>query len=792
VDSEHDPGSPPLDAELLGVELAAAYAEIDRLRGLLGLPSLAAAADRPPTTVWEPTLFAAEPGPAIVVNDGSSNADKVALFASRFSGRVDVYATRWESGSGKAGWSPAVKGGWSGAKAKVRQYLPLTDDVLAAHLRGDISVGIYPLLRGDSCRFLACDFDRSSWALDALAFLDACRDVGVPAALERSRSGNGAHVWIFFAEAVPASTARSLGAGLLRQAMARRVEIDLASYDRLFPSQDFVPKGSFGNLIALPLQGAARRANNTCFLDPSSLEPWPDQWQFLSSVEALSAEATISVASAVGGFELGPDMHSRGRWKSMAVTPVPASVSAQLGGQLSLVRAGLPAPLVAELKHLASLHNPEFYEKQKMRFSTWSTPRIIRCYEEDLDLIHFPRGLTDRIGRLLRDAGSNLDVVDVRPDPPSLDVTFQGRLDDIQERAVDVMAGHDLGILVAPPGTGKTVMGCALIARHHTPTLVLCDRHELIDQWRARLLTHLDLEPGDIGQIGAGKKRTTHRVDIATIQSLARKADPAAAFDGYGLVIVDECHHLPAVSFDQAVRRGSVRRWLGLTATPYRRDGLEGILKMQCGPVRHEISAKATAAASMRLELVVHETLSDPVPVDNPPIQQLFKGLVEDHERNAMICDDVAAAVTGGRNCLVLTQRTEHIDRLVAGLAERETSALVLKGGLGKKARTAVRDVLDDESARGLVLVGTGSYLGEGFDWPTLDTLFLAAPMAWRGRVEQYAGRLLRAHADKTDVEVHDYVDVLVPVLARMHIKRLSGYAKLGFDVRAARRASRS
>jgi hypothetical protein len=317
VGEERETVPPASDPELLDVELVAAYAEIDRLRGLLGLPSLSAATDRAPVTAWEPTLFGSEPAVAAALGDGSSNAEKVALFASRFSGRSDVYATRWESGSGKAGWSPAVKGGWSNAKAKVRQYLPLTDEVLAAHLRGEISVGVYPLLRGDSCRFLACDFDRSSWALDALAFFDACRDVGVPAALERSRSGNGAHVWIFFAEAVPASTARSLGAGLLRHAMARRVEIDLASYDRLFPSQDFVPKGSFGNLIALPLQGAARRTHNTCFLDPSSLEPWPDQWQFLSSVGALSAEATASVATAVGGFELGLDIRSPGRWKSL-------------------------------------------------------------------------------------------------------------------------------------------------------------------------------------------------------------------------------------------------------------------------------------------------------------------------------------------------------------------------------------------------------------------------------------------------------------------------------------------
>lgn len=781
---------PPAEAELLGVELSAAYAEIDRLRGLLGLPSLAAAADRAPATAWEPTLFMPERTVTAPVTDASSNAEKVACFGSRFLGRTDVYATRWESSGGKAGWSPAVKGGWSNAKAKVRSYLPLTEEVLAAHLRGEIAVGVYPLLHGDSCRFLACDFDRSSWALDALAFFDACLDQGVPAALERSRSGNGAHVWIFFADSVPAATARSLGAGLLRHAMARRVEIDLASYDRLFPSQDFVPKGSFGNLIALPLQGVARRSHNTCFLDPASLEPWPDQWEALSSVEALSAEAAASAASAVGGFDLGPEARGWSRWKTTSPSPMPATITAQLGGQLSLLRAGLPAAMVAELKHLASLHNPEFYEKQKMRFSTWSTPRIIRCYEEDLDRLHFPRGLADKIARLVGDAGSTLDVADIRPEPPALEVTFQGKLDAVQERAVEVMAGHDLGILVAPPGTGKTVMGCALIAQHRTPTLILCDRRELVEQWRTRLLAHLDLDPADIGQLGAGTKRATHKVDIATIQSLARREDPGAAFDGYGLIIVDECHHLPAVSFEQCVRRAPVRRWLGLTATPYRRDGLEGLLKMQCGPIRHEISAKATAAGSLRLELVVHETLSDPVPVDNPPIQELFKGLVDDAERNTMICDDVAAAANQGRNCLVLTQRTDHIDHLVAALIDRNIAPMVLKGGLGKKARTAVRDVLDDDTVKGVVLVGTGSYLGEGFDWPALDTLFLSAPMAWRGRVEQYAGRLLRSHPDKTHVEVHDYVDVVVPVLARMHNKRLAGYAKLGFDVRAARKRS--
>ncbi|MGH2491723.1 MAG: TOTE conflict system archaeo-eukaryotic primase domain-containing protein, partial [Candidatus Limnocylindria bacterium] len=341
------------ETDLLREQLAVANREIERLRSMLGLSDESADAGRS----WEATLFAsAEPLPT--VDESSPNASKLELFRLLFAGRRDVYALRWANDStGKSGWSPAVLGGWTRAKsAKPRHYLELTDEVLSAHLRGETAAGIYPLLHGDRTRLLACDFDGKGWALDVLAYVDACRDADVPVALERSRSGDGAHAWTFFAEEIKASTARRLGAGLLRRATARRVELDLASYDQLFPSQDFMPKGSFGNLIALPLAGHARRSGNTMFLDPSSLDPWPDQWAFLSSLHRLSADAAESAASTVGDFDLGPD--ARG-WRQFAVTGGPAApseVRAQLGGQLSVERIGLPPSLLAELKHLASLH----------------------------------------------------------------------------------------------------------------------------------------------------------------------------------------------------------------------------------------------------------------------------------------------------------------------------------------------------------------------------------------------------------------------------------------------------
>lgn len=759
-------------------------AENARLRGLLGLD------DRPReghAEAWAPTLLT-EPATQHVVDDSSPWEDKLGLFRSLFGARSDVYAHRWESASsGKSGWSPATKGRWSKGRPP-RDHLPLTDEVFAAHLRGDQAVGTYPLLRGDTCALLACDFDKGTWALDALAYLDACHRNGVPAALERSRSGNGAHVWVFFAAPVPASAARAMGAALLRQTMTARAELDLSSYDRFFPSQDFLPKAGFGNLIALPLQGGYAARGTTVFLDPTTMEPWPDQWAFLSSVARLAPDAVEALAETLRPVDTGPALSLADLAKAGGPRP-PSVVRARLGAELSIERAGLPPAVVAGLKHLGSIANPEFFEKQRMRFSTWDTPRYISAYREDLEWLHLPRGLTGQVEGLFNDLRSTLEIIDDRPEPPPTDFKFRGTLRPQQETAVTDLLDHELGVLVAPPGAGKTVMACAVIAHLRTPTLVVVDRKELVDQWRSRLHDHLRVGPTDVGQIGGGRNKPTGIIDIAMIQSLARRDDPSL-FDRYGLIVVDECHHLPAVSFTTCMRTARTRRWLGLTATPYRRDKLEALIAFQCGPTRHEITPAAVEGTELvRRELVVHQTDTEVSEDEAAHIQQVFRVISEDDQRTAQICRNVHDACASGRTCLVLTQRTEHIDAIVTGLSGLGNAALVLKGGLGKKARAAVSDAIAarDPNA-GIVLVATGSYLGEGFDWPELDTLFLAFPLAFKGRVVQYVGRLLRTHEGKHHVELHDYVDGRIPVLDRMHSKRLPAYATLGFDVPKTRR----
>jgi superfamily II DNA or RNA helicase len=712
------------------------------------------------------------------VTQGSSGETKIALFRRLFAGRDDVYARRWENASkGTSGWSPAHGGSWNTPRDQ-RQYLPLTDEVVRGHLEGRDTVGLYPLLVGDTCRLLVCDFDKSSWKLDAQAYVEAADAVHVPTAVEISRSGNGAHVWTFFTAPVAASQARALGAGLLRETMARRGELDLESYDRFFPSQDYVPERGFGNLIALPLQGECRfERGTTVFVDPRTFEPFDDQFVFLSSLVRMTPAEVERVVDELRPVAVGPDTRLY-RSSVRADVPPPETIDARLAGMLAVRRAGIPPGLYATLKHLATLHNPAFHRNENLRLSNHATPRFIRCYVEDLEYLYLPRGLVDQAAAIVEEAGSRLLITDERPEPAPIDLAFDGEFRAAQEQAVEVMSGHELGVLDAPPGTGKTVMACALIARHATPTLVLVDRKPLLAQWRERLATHLGV---DAGQIGGGKQRQTKIVDIAMVQTVTRNERAADLLDGYGLVVIDECHHVPAPTVERAVRNLDARRWLGLTATPQRPDGLKDIMVMQCGPIRHRITQ---GASDLDRRLQVHRT---ELTIDDST-EGLTRGevlalinasLVEDDRRNEQICRDVAAAVGAGRNCLVLSSRTEHVDVLAGRLSDLGLEPLVLYGSLRSAQRRAVHERLAED--RQLLLVATDRYIGEGFDCPKLDTLFLAFPISARQRITQYVGRILRDQPGKDVAEVHDYLDAAVPMLAAMHRRRLPGYKQLGF-----------
>ena len=775
------------DLDAMRSRIAELEADNAHLRGMLRISQQEAKRPGAAPTV----LFDAAPG---TVTATSSAAEKVAFYGKLFRARGDVYAVRWDSDrSGRGGWMPAVQGGFrKGVRPADRHHLPLTEQVLTRHLSGELEIGLYPLLDDDRCHWLAADFDGPTAMLDALAYLKAARAQGIGAGLEVSRSGAGAHVWVFFTSAVPAAQARQLGTGLLREAMTMAGRLDLASYDRLFPSQDLLPSGGIGNLIAAPLQGRRRRTGTTVFLDLATLEPHVDPWSYLSSLPRVSPAELSRAAARLGTLRTGSGVDKLVRSSATRIdVPVPRSVDVELGGTIRVKAASLPPALLATLRHAASMPNPTFYDRERRRQSTWDTPRFLRLYDETVegDLL-LPRGMRDRLAALLERAGSSLRVTaDLRSDGSPQELRCSASLTPEQQAAHDVVLGHDLGLLVAPPGAGKTVMASAVIASLDVSTLVLVDRKALADQWRTRLQELLGVK---VGQRGGGRTKTTGVLDVATLQTLARDDDVASWTKDYGLVVVDECHHVPAAAFTHAVSQIPARRWLGLTATPYRRDQLDDLITLQIGPVRHTV-ARATRDTLTSVDapvpdpvLRVHPTSytydGDASPQSPGGMAAIYRDLVADDDRLQQIVQDVLAARERGRHCLVLTQWTSHLERLTAELSARGHEPVVLRGGLGTKRRRAALMQLQQPNAEDpLLVVATGPFVGEGFDCPALDTLFLAAPIAFKGRLVQYVGRILRPHPGKTTAEVHDYHDVLEGVLASSLAKRAAGYLSLGF-----------
>lgn len=754
----------------------------------------------------------------VAVSQGTSIGQRISLIRSLFHGREDVYARRWQSADGtRAGYMPASLKDWAAINRSrpeerkrvdqaTRILLPLTDAVIEGHLSGRETVGIYPLLQDETCQFLAVDFDKDSWTDDARAFLSICQDLNVPAALERSRSGNGGHVWIFFDQALQASTARKLGSLLLTRTMEERHQLGLDSYDRLFPNQDTMPKGGFGNLIALPLQFGPSQVGNSVFID-ANLQPYPDQWQFLASLMRLSAgaaEALVAEAQhsgAVIGVRISlteddtehdpwtlPPSHKR-REERPITDPLPERIQLVRANRVYVEKQGLPSAMLNRLLRLAAFQNPEFYKAQALRLSTYAKPRVIACGDDMARHIALPRGsFTDAVA-LLGAHHVTVDILDERFAGIPIAVEFQGQLQPRQEVAAAQISSHDEGILSAPTAFGKTVVAAWMIAKRKVNTLVLVHRQQLLDQWRERLALFLGTPVRAIGQIGGGKTERTGHVDVAVMQSLYRKDEVKDFVAEYGQVIVDECHHVAAFSIEQIMKQVKAKYVLGLTATPTRKDGHHPIIYMQCGPLRYHMSAKSMLEGTLLAHVVIprHTRFrQDSAHVDGSggAIHHLYAARTHDDARNALIADDLVRAVDEGRCPLLLTQRTGHLEYFASRLREHVQHVFVMRGGMGKKQRQALSAALEavPEGER-RVVIATGSYIGEGFDDARLDTLFLALPVSWKGTLQQYVGRLHRAHENKRVVQVYDYIDSAVPMLARMYERRLRGYSAIGYEI---------
>ena len=754
---------------------------------------------------------------------------KVVLFRSLFQGREDLFARRWFSPTtGKSGYQPVCAREWNReycdkkkfkcAECPNREFQPLGYDDIYRHLEGkdpngrDV-IGVYAILPDNTCQFLCCDFDDKScehgYQKDVMAYVGVCRDWGIPAYIERSRSGNGAHVWILFDEPVKARTARGLGNAILTEAMECEGRMSFKSYDRFFPNQDFMPAGGFGNLVALHLQGRARKEGNSVFVNDDFV-PFRNQWEYLQDMKKMSAAEVERLISRYDKEPLGGLSKSsesapweRPQQRPMTKVDFPKVISIIRSSGIYIPIDKLSAKAINHLKRLAAFKNPEFYAKLGMRLPVYNLPRIISCSEIMDDYLILPRGCEEAATDFLKSNDVEVRIDDKINPGARIDVWFKGSLYEEQQRAIEALEAHRCGTLYATTAFGKTVTASALIAQKKVNTLILVHTKALLDQWRERLEEYLstDFQPEEhhkgrgrrkkfqqFGALSSTENTLNGKIDIALLQSCMSDNEVKQFVRDYGMVIVDECHHAPAVNFERVLREVNARFVYGLTATPIRKDGHQPIIFMQCGEIRYTADSKSQQTQqSFRRLLIPRFTSHRNLKADGGNYAQVIDELIESESRNKQILDDIASNLAEGRTPIILTARTAHVDLLAEECRQICPNVFRLVGNDSAKTKREVMEQLSLVPAdEPLVVVATGKYVGEGFDLPRLDTLMLALPVSWKGLIAQYSGRLHRNYPGKTETRIYDYIDLRVPICDSMYRKRLNGYKAVGYSIAVA------
>lgn len=749
---------------------------------------------------------------------------KVALFRSLFRGREDVFARRWSNPSkGISGYQPVCvrerdprfcdKKKYKCSKCPNRETKPLGYEDIYRHLegknpKGEDVVGVYAILPDNTCYFLCCDFDDKNsehgYQDEVRAYIDVCEDWGIPAYVERSRSGNGAHVWILFREAIKAKTARQMGYAILTEAMNREGKMSFKSYDRFFPNQDFMPEGGFGNLVALPLQGMARRKGNSVFVD-RDFNPHADQWDYLGRMYKMSCaevEAVLAKHAAREPLGLLSKSTESAPWERPVPQPLhqselPRSIRLVRSSGLYIPLASLSAKAVNHLRRIAAFKNPEFYRNLGMHLPTYNMPRIISCSDLLDQYLVMPRGCEDAVLEFFGQANVETIIEDKTNAGEAIEARFNGTLRPEQATSIAALKAHRCGTLYAATAFGKTVTAAALIAERKVNTLILVHTKALLGQWRQRLEEFLvtDFQPEEalqgrgrrkkfrqFGALSSSENTLNGKIDIALFQSCIGDKEVKPFVRDYGMVIVDECHHAPAANFERVLKEVNARYVYGLTATPIRKDGHQPIIFMQCGEIRYASATKNTASFQRLLipRFTAHRSLN----ADSGNYAQVIGELMEDTLRNNTILEDIKTVLAEGRSPIALTARTAHVDILYELCKTVCPNVIRL---VGKDSAKVKREVMAQLAAvppaEPLVVVATGKYVGEGFDLPRLDTLMLALPVSWKVTIAQYAGRLHRDYPGKTEVRIYDYIDLRVPLCESMYRKRLGVYKSNGYTV---------
>ena len=644
-----------------------------------------------------------------------------------------------------------------------KTYKQLTDEEILKHLKGEQLIGIYPLLSDNTSWFITADFDEENWAKESIKFLNLCIEKGLPAYMERSRSGNGAHVWLFFEQAYQATKSRRIIISLLECLGIINPLDKSSSFDRLFPNQDYLSGKGLGNLIALPLHGKSFKNGNSCFVDHLTLEPIIPQWGFLGTIERIPIEQLDKVYEAIASTES----------KNKTEFPtLDGKLQITLNNKLHISRSHCPLTLLNLIKEQLNFLNSEYIIKKKAGLNTWNTPPYFKVMEEENGHIIIPRGMTGKVLRFCKEHKIEFNFLDQREKLPSIEFTSTIKLKGFQETAVEPTRKRDLGILSAPPGTGKTIMGLAIIAEKRQPTLIIVHRQQLAEQWRERIQSFLKIPKHEIGFIGKGESRVGKKVTIGMIQSLT-KQELEKLSHCFGIILIDECHHIPAETYRDCIEQFHSYFLYGLTATPFRKNNDEKLLFAYLGDVIAEVPMQTLSPKKAVTVLIRDTNLNTPFNFKTDKIETLFKILVHDSDRNRLILSDIEKELSAGRKAIILTERKEQIEVLYQYL-KQQYEVITLSGEDNESQRKQKWKLLHERDFD--VLITTGQLFGEGSDLHSIDCLFLVFPFSYEGKLVQYIGRVQRGEFAPV---IYDYRDYRIDYLENLFQHRNSYYRKL-------------
>jgi superfamily II DNA or RNA helicase len=700
---------------------------------------------------------------------------QISLFRSLFKGREDVFAIRWEKGS-KSGYMPAyffdpyrykahvMRGGTFQNYAE-KTYLHLTDEQIAKHLSGNQHIGLYPLLQDNTSWFIAADFDKNNWEEECRKYIKALGTENIPAYLERSRSGKGGHVWVFFEKPYPATRSRKVAISLLKKSGIISAFDKDASFDRLFPNQDILSGKGLGNLIALPLQKQAASQGNSSFVDPETLLPFQDQWAFLSGIKKVSAERLDEALKSLTGKEVSIE----GNFTS-------GTLAISLSNCLMLNRGDIPVALINYLKEELNFANSAFIIKKKIGKNTFGTERYFKLIEERENEVVIPKGFAGKLLRFCREKNVTVDFKDERKKKEGVFFQFNGVLRDHQHIAIEAAAKKDMGVIVAPPGSGKTIIALKIIADKQQPALIVVHRKQLMEQWIERAQTFLGIPRTEIGTIGQGKVKAGKKLAVATIQTLTKelsKAETDSFKHAFGTIIIDECHHIPAETYRNSIAKLDSYYSYGLTATPFRKYNDGKLIFIYLGEVVAEIRPQDIGEAKQAKVIIRNTELDVPFNAKTDKFETLSKILVHDSVRNKLILKDIAGELARGKKIVIITERKEHIDSLYQYL-KQSYEVVTLSGEDSETNRIAKWKLIKEGNYQALIT--TGQYFGEGTDINNAGCLFLVYPFSFEGKLIQYIGRIQRAEINPT---IYDYRDSKIDYLNKLFLKRNTYYRKL-------------